>query len=307
MQKQNTRINPISNVRILFLTLAIGSTLFTTSCMEGGESVEKEIPTNDTITKSATIFEVEGKVFSIPSPIQTALLLKESGSAFNKDILNATSNVSKYTASTKKALNLGIYGADLGYVTIFEETQSSIAYLAVSKSLANDLGISNIFNESLLARYEKNISYKDSLLNLVSDAFRATDRFLKQNDQENLGALILAGGWIETLYLTTKITNIESNQKIINRIGEQKITIENLMKLLMSLNESAEVTLLLSQLNDLKDTFSQVEYSYTYIASTVDEANKTTTINSTSSTTINKETLGLITSKVNNIRNSIIQ
>lgn len=141
MQKQNTRINPISNVRNLFLTLAIGSTLFTTSCMEGGESVEKEIPTNDTITKSATMFELEGKVFSIPSPIQTALLLKESGSAFNKDILNATSNVSKYTASTKKALNLGIYGADLDYVTIFEETQSSIAYLAVSKSLANDLGI----------------------------------------------------------------------------------------------------------------------------------------------------------------------
>jgi hypothetical protein len=290
------------------LIILSGLSLLISSCSEetkkAKSTTSKEVKTEP---KSSAMFEVEGKVFSIPSPIQTALLIKESGNNFNKEILNPTTNVSKYISSAKKALNLGIYGTNLGYVTIFEETQSSIAYLATSKSLASDLGIANIFNQSLLARYEKNINNKDSLLTLVSDAFRATDRYLKDNDQEDLGALILAGGWVETLYLATQTIDIESNPKIKNRIGEQKITIENLIKLLLSLNESDDINLLIADLNELKDIYNQVAYSYTFVEPVTDAENKTTTIKSTSSTKMSNETLGLISQKVYSIRNTIIQ
>lgn len=307
MQNTKIRINPISNVRNAFLAIALGSTLFISSCAEGEKKVENQTPPVETERRANAMFEIEGKVFSIPSPIQTAILIKESGIAFNKEALNPTSNASKYTASSKKALNLGIYGTDLGYVTIFEEPQSSIAYLAVSKSLASDIGIANIFDESLLSRYEKNISNKDSLLVLVSDAFRATDRFLKENDQDDLGALILAGGWIETLHLATQNPDILNNQKIKTRIGEQKITLENLIKLLLTLKENSDIIDLISDLNELKSIFNQVTYTYEFVAPTTDEETKTTTINSISSTTISAETLALITQKVNSIRNTIIQ
>lgn len=300
-------MKPIRRAKLTFLAIVLGSTLFLPSCAEGDKKISNTTQESTKEPKSSAIFEVEGKVFSIPSPIQTAILLKESGIAFNKEILNPTSNVSKYTASTKKALNLGVYGADLGYVTIFEEPQSSIAYLAASKSIAGDLGIANIFNEALLARYEKNISNKDSLLVLVSDAFRAADRFLKENDQDDLGALILAGGWIETLYLTTKTTDIENNKLIKNRIGEQKITIENLIKLLLTLKENENIIKLVASLNELKDIYNDVEYNYEFKAPTTDAETKTTVINSVSSTNMTKEVLVKITEKVTSIRTSIIQ
>lgn len=308
MQNNNSSVYPFSKISTIMLIILSGLSLLISSCSEetkkAKSTTSKEVKTEP---KSSAMFEVEGKVFSIPSPIQTALLIKESGNNFNKEILNPTTNVSKYISSAKKALNLGIYGTNLGYVTIFEETQSSIAYLATSKSLASDLGIANIFNQSLLARYEKNINNKDSLLTLVSDAFRATDRYLKDNDQEDLGALILAGGWVETLYLATQTIDIESNPKIKNRIGEQKITIENLIKLLLSLNESDDINLLIADLNELKDIYNQVTYSYTFVEPVTDAENKTTTIKSTSSTKMSNETLGLISQKVYSIRNTIIQ
>lgn len=308
MQNNNSSVYPFSKISTIMLIILSGLSLLISSCSEetkkAKSTTSKEVKTEP---KSSAMFEVEGKVFSIPSPIQTALLIKESGNNFNKEILNPTTNVSKYISSAKKALNLGIYGTNLGYVTIFEETQSSIAYLATSKSLASDLGIANIFNQSLLARYEKNINNKDSLLTLVSDAFRATDRYLKDNDQEDLGALILAGGWVETLYLATQTIDIESNPKIKNRIGEQKITIENLIKLLLSLNESDDINLLIADLNELKDIYNQVAYSYTFVEPVTDAENKTTTIKSTSSTKMSNETLGLISQKVYSIRNTIIQ
>lgn len=305
MLKETFRITPINKARNIFLAAVVGSTLSISSCAEGEKKIEDQISQEE--TKTTALFEIEGEVFSIPSPIQTALLLKEAGVDFDKDILNPTSSVSKYTASSKKALNLGIYGADLGYVTIFEEPQSSIAYLAVSKTLAGDLGIANIFNEDLLARYEKNISNKDSLLVLVAEAFRATDQFLRENQQDDLGALILAGGWIETLHLTTNTANIKDNTTIKNRIGEQKITIENLIKLLLTLKENNDVIKLIASLNELREIFNQVEYKYEFKAPTTDPETKTTIINSVSSTEMSKETLELITQKVSSIRNTIIQ
>ncbi len=308
MQNSHSRIFSTNKVSSLLLTVVLSSSLFMSSCSEEAKKVESTTSSDvKSEPKSSAMFEVEGKVFSIPSPIQTALLLKESGNTFNKDVLNPTSNASKYISSAKKALNLGVYGTNLGYVTIFEETQSSIAYLATSKSIASDLGIANIFNQSLLARYEKNISNKDSLLTLVSDAFRATDRYLKDNNQEDLGALILAGGWIETLFLASQTIDIESNPIIKNRIGEQKITIENLIKLLLTLKESDDINRLVADLNELKEIFNQVEYTYTFVEPTTDTENKTTTINSTSSTKMSNETLGLISQKVYSIRNTIIQ
>ncbi len=82
------------------------------------------------------MLEVSGKVFSIPSPMQTALLLKESGASYDNTLLNSTSSAVKYETASSKALNLGIYGADLGYATIFDNTEDAIEYVATTKKMS---------------------------------------------------------------------------------------------------------------------------------------------------------------------------
>jgi hypothetical protein len=305
---QNTSLGNITYgaLRTTFAAITLGLVLSIASCAEGEQKAEvKEEQEQPKDKNSGTMFEIEGKVFSIPSPIQTALLLKDAGTAFDGSVLNPTTNISKYTTSTKRAINLGIYGADLGYVTIFDQTQSSISYLAATKSLATDLGIANIFDAKILARFEKNIGNRDSLLSLVSDAFKSTDQFLKKNQQEQLGVLILAGGWIETLHFATKISSNSGNQKVIDRIGEQKITLENLMKLLLTIEPTEDVTQLLGSLQELKDIYKDVNYGYEYKEPITDVENKTTTITSVSKIEMSAETLKNISDKISSIRNNI--
>lgn len=283
--------------------------LFLFACAEETKRTEKggEQKTEKKVEKkNSNLFEISGKVFSIPSPIQTAFLLKNTGAAYASDILNSTSTVANYSTTDKKALNLGVFGADLGYATIYDQTQDAISYMAVTKRLSSELGISNLFNEDMISRFEANLGNQDSLLVLVSDAFKASDAYLKSNKQDDLSVLILAGGWIETLHFATNIAKTNDSEAIRNRIGEQKITIKNLINLLLPFQSKPEVTTTLNKLNELKDIYQGIEFKYSFKEPTTDEENKVTTINSESKVTMSKEQLVEISKKVDEIRNSII-
>jgi hypothetical protein len=256
--------------------------------------------------KTSQLLEIDGKVFSIPSPIQTAFLIKNSGSNYNKDMLNEPSKVTNYTTNFKKAVNLGIYGADLGYVTLFDQTQDAISFLTAIKSVGDDLGVSSAFDVTLIERFEKNIGNQDSLLALVSDAYKASDRYLKNNEQNDIGGLILAGGWIESLYFSTSSNEMKSNEDIIKRIGEQKTTLNNLIKLLTPYYSKPEFTTLIDQLMELDEIYQGIDITYTFIKPTVDAANKTTTINSTTTVNISEEQVKAITEKIIQIRINLI-
>ncbi|MGB0882713.1 MAG: hypothetical protein ACPGSO_07140 [Vicingaceae bacterium] len=267
------------------------------------DQIEAPIEESNSDTK---LMEIDGKVFSIPSPIQTAILVKKSGTNYNKDILNEPSRVTNYSTNFKKAINLGIYGADLGYVTMYDQTQDAISFLTAVKSIADDLGVSSAFDLELVERFEKNIGNQDSLLSLVSGAYKASDRYLKDNEQNDVGGLILAGGWIESLYFATNAVEMTGNADIKQRIAEQKTTVYNLIKLLTPYYNKPEFTPLVDDLMELNEIYEQVEYNYTFVKPTVDAANKTTTINSTTTVKISEEQLKLISEKIMKMRIGII-
>lgn len=131
-------------------TLIVAS-IFTASILLSSCAEEPKKPTKletekaEFKQKNSQLLEVSGKVFSIPSPMQTALLLKESGASYDNTLLNSTSSAVKNETASSKALNLGIYGADLGYATIFDNTEDAIEYVATTKKMSGELGISNRF------------------------------------------------------------------------------------------------------------------------------------------------------------------
>ena len=256
--------------------------------------------------KDANLLKIGGKVFSIPSPIQTAFLLKSSGAAYSSEMLSPTSNASNLSTTAKKALNLGVYGADMGYATIYDQTQDAISYMAITKRLSSELGMTNIFDQNMLKRFESNLGNQDSLLALVSDAFKSADSYLKTNEQNDLSVLILAGGWIETLHFATNIVKSKDDQNIKNRIGEQKMTVKNLVNLMLPYQDNKAVADVINQLNELKDIYNGIEFNYTYKTASTDEENKTTTINSTSTVDMSPELLAEISARVEAIRSSIL-
>ena len=296
-------------VRNLFISLTVLAFTFTgIGCGSGADQGTNDTQEESTEKKneSTSLIEVSGELFSIPSPIQTAILIKNVGSNYNSEFLHNSSKVTSYATNFERSLNLGIYGADLGYVTIYDQTQDAISYLGAVKKLAGELGVSNTFDQQLAERFERNIGQQDSLLAMVSDAFRATDAYLKSNDRNDVGILVLTGGWIESLFFSTKVAAQTANDDVIRRIGDQKSTCNNLIKLLMPYYNNEEYTPLIDKLNELNEVFKQVEISYTYQESTVDIKNKTTTINSLSDVHVTDEQLRQISSIIEGIRNHII-
>lgn len=285
------------------LGAVISGSLLLTSC-GSGDKKEGETDKKDSVN-SPSLVKMGNAHFSIPSPFQTAMLIKASGAKYNKEILNPAKNFSKYATNFKKAINLGVYGADVGYVTMFDQTQDALGYVGSIRKLTEELGISNGFDVNTMKRFEQNLGKRDSMLSMVAVGYRASDAFLKDNDRLDVGALILTGGWIETLYFTTKTASTKENQDIKNRIGEQKYTLDNLIKLLQPYYSQPDYAALIDQLIDLAYDFDAIEIEYNYVKPVSDIANKTTTINSTSKVIISKEQLETITKKIEKIRNSI--
>jgi hypothetical protein len=131
------------------------SALLTVGCGSDTKKVEDTTATNTTDTTGA-IINVGGEIFSIPSPIQTALLIKGSGANYDKSILNPSTKSSQYSTNFAKAINLGIYGADLGYVTIYDQSQDAIGFLNAAKKLSDGLGVSAAFDAKTIERFTKN-------------------------------------------------------------------------------------------------------------------------------------------------------
>lgn len=290
------------------LTLALMTTSFIFVGCGGGDDIETT-DVNDTEkadSAKTTLLTVNGEIFSIPSPIQTAILIKQVGANYDKTILNEPKNYSNYSTKFQKALNLGVYGADLGYVTMYEQTQDAIGYLASVRKLADELGVSGAFDLSLVDRFEKNMGNRDTILALVSDAYRASDSYLKNNERDDLGALVLAGGWVESIYFATNVAKVSKNEEVIKRIGEQKKTVENLIKMLSPYYNNAEFTAFIDSLIDLAGDFDNIKFIYIYEKPTTDVENKVTTINSRTEVSITEEQLKTISDKIAKIRKSIV-
>jgi hypothetical protein len=248
----------------------------------------------------------DGKLFSVPSPVQTALLIRSTNLKYDESLLNSESNIGNYSTNTSKALNLGIYGADLGYATLYDQNSKALSYLNVVESLSNDLGIAGAFDAKFLERFEANSSNQDSMLVILTDAFRKGDMFLKENNRKNSSALILTGGWLESMHFATNLYAKSGDERIFHRIGEQKQSLETIIEILKEYNTDGVNDEILAQLGGLNDLFQTVEITNEYIPSVTDEAKKVTTIKNKSTMKMSKELEESIKAKVAEIRASIV-
>jgi hypothetical protein len=197
------------------------------------------------------------KIFaSIPSQSETTEMLQNAGARYSSRMLNPIENTSKYSSVKAKALALGVYGIDLGVTNIFDQTQESVLYLRCTNKMATSLGISGAFDENMSSRLDANSDNKDSLLAIITDSYRTADTYLQENGQAGVSSLMVVGAWIEGMYIASQIATETKNEAIINRIGKEKTTLNDLISLLESYKSENEGTEdVIASLKEVKQIF----------------------------------------------------
>jgi hypothetical protein len=246
----------------------------------------------------------------IPAPLEISVLLKESGKKYNASYLNSPNNISKYNSNYKKALNLGVYGTDLGYTNIYEQNNDGVKYMGSIKSLADGLNIGQFFDIETIGRLATNSKNLDSLLLITTQNFNSINHYLQTQDRSNLSVLFLTGGWLEALHILCEVAAANpTNKEMQETIGEQKIILENIMLLLSFYKDSdPNMAALLTDVEELKKAFDKVKVTYTYKESTFEIVDGVMVIKDNSSSTIEitQEDVTSIKTLTAGIRNKVI-
>lgn len=290
------------------ITCAILSIIiFFSACNNKSEKEKKIVQPVREIDTSNVLIKFNNTLFTLPSPYQATYSIKKSNLDFNKSLINPADHVSAYTTNFEKALNIGIYGTDLGYLNIYDQVPDVISYFTVIKKLSQEIGIHSALQIEIIERIENNIDNQDTLLHFLTNTYKQFDSYLKANNRKDIGALIIAGGWIESLYILSQNAIDTKNRKIINRLGEQKHPLDNLIEILSPYYyKSPEYTDLIDSLVDLAYEFDGIIYNYSYEPPVIHPEKKLTEIKSTSNIIISEYHLRTIANKIASLRNQII-
>lgn len=287
---------------IFFGSLTVLSvSLILTAC--GGDPEGPKVDPNaaESMDKAKKVF------YAVPSPSELALMIRKTGANFDKKILNPVDNAGNYETIKSKAIALGIYGADLSYVSAFDQTQEALSYMNACKKLADGLGITGAIDQKTLERMEANLNKKDSLLNIIADTYMETDEYLKSNESETVAALVVAGGYIEGLYISVQVAAAnQNNTEILARIAEQKDVVENLFGLLNANKDEPSVQEVITEMTPVKNLLEKIQSTPVTQTVQTDTANRKTNVAGKSDAKITTEQLAELNTLISAIRTKLI-
>lgn len=246
-------------VNSTILIFLLPFTLFLTSC--GGNS-DKDVaaqnidstvvPVDSLLVPSSS--DVQMVISDIPFPFEILEKLYAAKVVFNEKVMNPVSALPTYNQYNSKAMNLGVYGADLSYSVTYEQFQSIGKYVKTTKKLAEDLNIPLAFDQGMMDKYSKFKENKDSLRRVVFSSYSKVDSLLKKDERVGIAALVVTGSWLEGLYISTK-TALESSTgasdpELLKTIQDQKKSLVIVIKLL---EENKQDTFINALIKDLKN------------------------------------------------------
>jgi hypothetical protein len=252
-------------MKTLVLALPIIATLLFTSCEPHTEptvqTTEDADSTDVTADSVALVEEDRAVAYNLPSALQIASVFKKSGATFIPSLTNIKSNVSKYTTSNyKKAVNFGIYSADLAYCLSNKQYQESKDYLKASKDMGAFLGLDKAFeSDRMPERFDRNISNEDSLIKIVAGIQMHTDVMFEENKQKHIKLLALVGAWTESLYIAGEVYSKDKNKKVRNNFMEQLMFSKTIVKALNGyMAAETEIPALVASIEKINNSFNQI-------------------------------------------------
>lgn len=245
----------------IFFTLLIISVTCFTSCQSRQEKQKAGMEQKEVKSLSDSI---KTNVYPLPTSAEVIKMLTDLEVGYNPGNPNPVSNVKKYFSSDKRAINMGVYGADLSYATLYNVNQEVINFLDAIRSLANELNMSKIYDERLYDSIRVNFDNRDKLVNILTSAFNDTYAYLSDNDQQNLALLVVGGAWVEGMYLTTNVTEAAYNVSGIAKVLlEQQNSFNTYLSITEPYMSDAQVADFVKKLDPIKNVYAKLSTSLT--------------------------------------------
>lgn len=295
----------ITFILILILT-------FTFSCKPKEPVKNKISPTFSTLPSSSenqgSKSEKSEIFYGLLTPVEITSMFNRLGVPYEKAALNPTTNNDLYTSNSKAAINLGIYGVDFGYVKMFSIGQQMIDYILTIKDMTGKLGIPDKYLIDPIKKLESDMSSPDTILALVNKSYNDIEAHLRKEGRESTAGLMLMGGWVEALYITTQLLyNAEKpDTEVVEKIAQQKYTLKSLLSFMKNYYDDPVVVYYTKKLIFLQRYFDTFDI---YFKKGDLEINKSRQLlmASGSETTISLETLTKIKDYVAKLRAEMVK
>jgi|TARA_B100001094_G_scaffold115313_1_gene111240 hypothetical protein len=300
------------NNKLFTITIA----LFLASCSSNTEEAVVNEAVSETIQEEPDNESAADNLFyQVPTPNELFAVLKNSGVAYNRENLSDVSNASNYLTKASKALNFGVYTADLAYVTSLGQMDDASKFFETVRSLSKDLEIENAVDEIIMKRLQSNLenSNADSLFYLSNETYYNAYSYLEENDRRDVLGMIVVGGWIEGLNIILNLEPYSDGSEVCQRIADQKLTLENLL-IFTSTIENDQLAEIVGELSSIEEIFNYVsddvddtESSESSDFTTSESADGVMMFGGGESNSINEEQFNELKSIVLDLRTSIIE
>ena len=257
MKKITTAFKTFFTFVFVFGLIAFGCKSVSSEKEGEAGSQSEEMVNKEEVEKS-----VEQIIQSLPSPFGLAEMLNDIGAVYVGENLNSTENISKYFTEKAKALNLGVYGTDLGYTTIYEKKQETREYFKVVKELLDEVKVEVDYGYLIDESQKERLENKDTAVAIITNTFFEVYDFLNKNNSPELSALMAAGSWIEGLYIATHISeDTHNNLEMVQIIYDQSKSLDNLLKLMANFETDEDIKEIKADLSELKTLYESTEGS----------------------------------------------
>jgi hypothetical protein len=272
-----------------------------TGCKDGervDDGEAEQVKTEETKTSSNETF------FQVPSPGEMLTFIKMVGGKNNKNIsfLNSIAKEKEYSDPKLKALNFGIYSCDLSYCSIFEIGSEALKYFKAVKIMGDEIGVSTAIQPEILKRLEKNIGSPDSLAVITDDVYFQSFEALEDSKQGPTLALVVAGGWLESIFIATNLAKFEEKSPVIERLADQKYTLENLVEFLRKHESDANVAAVRADFEGMLAEFNKISEKDAGPAGK--KESKGATLSGGKQLVITEEVYKNIAAKISSVRNA---
>ena len=285
--------------------------LITGSCKRKSPARQKIKPSFSTYSSDNSVKTPgTGKkeiLYGLLTPTEITTMFSRLGVPYEKAALNPAENSKLYTSNSRASINLGIYGVDFGYIKMFGISQQMINYILTIKEMSNKLGIPDKFLMDPIKKIESDISSPDTVMALLNKSYSDIENHLRKDGRESTAGLMLMGGWVEALYITTQLLYNPENpdKQVVEKIAQQKYTLTSLLSFMKNYYDDPVVVFYTKKLIFLKRYFDTFDIYFKIGDLEIDTKHKVLRATG-SEMTISLETLSKIKNYVYKLRSEMV-